>query len=117
MSPAKGMAYIDTVQGYVCPRMFQSLGLNVGIDETIQLQKSVLIYPNPSAGNFSIVVDASFAELQNIRITDLTGKVVQTITGDQSFIYEISRQNLSPGVYFIKAQFTKGTVVKQIILN
>ena len=117
MSKAKGLAYIDTVQGYVCPRMFQALGLSVGIDESIQLQKSVKIYPNPSAGNFRIAVDAAFSELQTIRITDITGKIVRIINGNHNFIYDVDRQKLSPGVYFIKAQFTKGAVVKQLVLN
>ena len=117
MSKAKGLAYIDTVQGYVCPRMFQALGLSVGIDESIQLQKSVKIYPNPSAGNFRIAVDAAFSELQTIRITDITGKIVRIINGNHNFIYDVDRQKLSPGVYFIKAQFSKGAVVKQLVLN
>ena len=117
MSKAKGLAYIDTVQGYVCPRMFQALGLSVGIDESIQLQKSVKIYPNPSAGNFRIAVDAAFSELQTIRITDITGKIVRIINGNHNFIYDVDRQKLSPGVYFIKSQFTKGAVVKQLVLN
>ncbi len=117
MSKAKGMAYIDTVQSYVCPRMFRALGLNVGINEVLQLQESIKVYPNPSAGNFKIIVNAYFSELQTIHITDFTGKIIRTIKGDRSFIYEINRQNLSSGVYFVKAQFTKGTVVKKIILN
>ena len=66
---------------------------------------------------FKIIVNAYFSELQTIHITDFTGKIIRTIKGDRSFIYEINRQNLSSGVYFVKAQFTKGTVVKKIILN
>ena len=117
MSKVKGLAYIDTVQNYVCPRMFRALGLNVFINETLQLQKSVKVFPNPSTGNFKIAIDASVAELETIRITDIAGKVIRTIKGDNSFIYDINRQNLSPGIYFVKAQFTKGTIVKQVILD
>jgi len=117
MSEAKGMAYIDTVQGYVCPRMFRGLSLNVGIDPIETLEKSVVIYPNPSAGNFRIVVDAAFTELKNIEITDFSGRIVRTIKGDDSFIYDIDRQNLASGIYLVKLHFTNGDIVKRMTLN
>jgi acetyl esterase/lipase len=117
MSVTKGMTYIDTVQGYVCPRMFRGLGLNVGIDQIDLLEKSVKIYPNPSQGNFRIVVDAAFTDLKSIEISDYSGRIVRSIKGDDSFIYEISRQNLASGIYLVKMHFVNGDVVKRLTLN
>lgn len=117
MTKAKGMAYIDSVQGYVCPRMFQVFGLGVGISETDLLQKSVKVFPNPSAKDFQIAVDAAAVKLETIRITDLMGREVRTIKGDGRFVYDINRDDLSKGTYLIKLQFAQGSVVKQIILN
>jgi hypothetical protein len=96
MSKMKGMAYIDTVQGYVCPRMFRVYGFNVAVNEIDLLEKSLTVFPNPASGNFRIAVDAAVTELKSIRITDLTGRVVKDVSGNQSFIYEIDRENHLP---------------------
>jgi len=116
MSVTKGMAYIDTLQGYVCPRMFRSLGLNVGINETELLNRSVKLFPNPSRGNFRIAVDAAVVHLESIEVSDLTGRVVRTLMGDGSFIYEIDRGNLAAGSYIAKMKFSNGEVTKRFEL-
>ena len=117
MSKAKGMAYIDTVQGYVCPRMYRALGLNVGLNEIDMIERSVKVYPNPSAGNFTVAVDAYNLKLEKIEITDIAGKLIRTIHGNDSFIYEIDRSGLSKGVYFVKTKFVTGENVKRIVLE
>lgn len=117
MSKAKGMAYIDTVQGYVCPRMYRAMGLNVGINDVEFLEKSVKLYPNPASGNFNIAVDAAFSKLEYITISDLTGRVIRSIKGNGQFVYDVDRNNLSPGVYVIRAAFEKGDVVRRIVLK
>jgi acetyl esterase/lipase len=117
MSKAKGMAYIDTVQGYLCPRMYRALGLNVGIDEVEKLDKSVKVFPNPSTGNFVIAIDEFNVDLKSITITDMTGKVVRTIESNGGYTYEVDRNHLADGVYFVKTKFTTGENVKRLVLE
>ena len=117
MSRTKGLAYIDTAQNYIAPRMFRAMGLSVGINETEFLSNSVKIYPNPSHGNFNIAIDAAFVSLLEIRIADITGRLVKTISGDGRFIYEVDGDDLKSGIYFVKVKFTNGEVVKQLNVN
>ncbi len=117
MSKSKGMAYIDSLQGYVCPRMYRAFGLNVGVNEVEKIEKSVMIYPNPSKGNFSIAVDAYAVKLESIEISDIAGRSVRVIKGNDSFVYEIDRTGLTNGVYFVKTKFATGENVKRVVIE
>jgi hypothetical protein len=117
MSPTKGKAYVDSAQGYICPRMYRALGLNVGVDEVSKLDKSVKVYPNPSTGNFKIAIDAYYVDLRSIEISDLTGKLVRVIPGRGSYMYEVDRSDMADGVYFVKTKFATGENVKRIVLE
>jgi hypothetical protein len=117
MSKAKGMAYIDTVQGYLCPRMYRAMGLNVGISETDRIAQSVRIFPNPSSGEFTIAVDAYNLKLLSIEISDLRGRIVKKIDGNGSFVYIVSPEEISKGTYLVKTKFTTGENVRKMILN
>jgi hypothetical protein len=116
MSRSKGIAYIDTVQGYLCPRMWTTL-MSVGMDEVAKIDRSVRVYPNPAASDFTILIDAYSVNLKSIVITDVTGKIVRTIQGNGNYVYTVSRGDLPKGIYLIKTKFTTGETTRRIVLQ
>lgn len=117
MSKTQGMAYIDTVQGYVCPRMYRSFGLNVGVSQLEQLEKSVNVYPNPASDRFKVSIDNSTEPISSIRLIDLAGREVLYMQTDSRRTYEFPTAGLSSGLYFVKLTFEKGEVVKKLTIN
>ena len=79
-----------------------------GIDEATT---SVSIYPNPV--NSIMTVQATEA-MQQIRIVDLTGKVVATFVGN-GLTQEISVDDLKAGIYTIQVVTTAGNSSKQFV--
>jgi hypothetical protein len=79
-----------------------------GVEE---LNNSVAIYPNPV--NSIMTIKATEA-MQNIRILDLTGKVVATIAGN-GLTQEINVDSLKAGVYTIQITTAAGNSAKQFV--
>lgn len=117
MSKTKAMAYIDTMQGYITPRMFYALGLNVGVDEMDLLQSTVKIYPNPAADRFTVSVSNTPAMLNSVRLYDFSGRVIRELGRSASGNIEVLREGLSAGVYYVRASFDKGDVVRKVIFQ
>ncbi|MES2591847.1 MAG: T9SS type A sorting domain-containing protein [Bacteroidota bacterium] len=121
MSATKGKKYIDTVQGYVTPRMVCALGLpgcvanTAGINENAAVS-DVTIFPNPtsSAINFSV---AGSNSILKVELFDLTGRMVKQVAGLNAKTYSIQLDGLTSGMYITKIQLNKGTIAKRIILE
>jgi hypothetical protein len=80
----------------------------VGLDE---VTSSVSIYPNPVN---SIMTVQATEVMQQIRIVDLTGKVVASFVGN-GLTQEISVDDLKAGVYTIQVVTTTGNSSKQFV--
>lgn len=117
MSKAKGMAYIDTVQGYFCPRMYIALGLNVGVNELSVLQQNVKLYPNPAADRFRVAISASTEIVNLIQIQDISGRTLHYEKGDERRSYDLDASGLPAGLYFVRLSFPGGDVVKKLMVQ
>ena len=53
MSPTKGRAYIDTIQGYLNPRIYVVLGLGGVLSVNNVVDHSTNIFPNPAKNNIA----------------------------------------------------------------
>lgn len=114
MSVTQGMAYIDTIQGYACPRMYRAFGLSVGVTQLEQLDRSVNVYPNPASDRFKVSIDNSTEPISSIRLVDISGREIINVKTDERRIYEFETAGLSAGLYFVKLSFEKGEVIKKI---
>jgi hypothetical protein len=116
MSPTKGKAYVDTIQGYLNPRIVLSLNLpgaenfGAGINKT-ENNDAVNIYPNPSNG---IVNVAAKGNIQQVRMFDLTGKVVFEQTQLNQSLITFETVSMPAGLYLIHIVTEEGTIVKKI---
>ncbi len=115
MSKAKGMAYIDTVFGYLIPRLFPVI--TAGIQEQNVSEKNINIYPNPVLTRFTVnVTDINLKPLY-IELNDATGRIIKRIEKPKGNSVVFDRKGLPAGTYFVKVNFKEGNVVKKIILQ
>ena len=118
MSPTKGRTYIDTVMGYMNPRIVCALQLGpcslVGIDEASAIAQGVELYPNPASDRFTVT--SAEAIIQRYEIYDINGRLVRTanVNGRQ---VTIERQGLTAGAYHVSLRFAEGAVTRKLMLD
>lgn len=119
MSRTKAIAYIDTVQNYLAPRLMTALKLP-GSGQWLGAPISnfaggVNLFPNPAGNQFNIYADAGINEIE---IFDLTGRSVYSSTfAVATESINLSREGLKNGVYFVKVGTTSGQTTLKLILN
>lgn len=89
---------VTVTDAHGCSASSTIMATSVGINEIKTSLSTVVIYPNPNDGNFTIS-NVPFA-IYDLRITDVIGKEVyrQTITNSSNSNIDISQ--LSNGIYF-----------------
>ncbi|MBL7982423.1 MAG: T9SS type A sorting domain-containing protein [Flavobacteriales bacterium] len=118
MSPTKGRTYIDTIMGYMNPRIVCALQLGpcslVGIDEASAIAQGVELYPNPASDRFTVT--SAEAIIQRYEIYDINGRLVHTasVNGRQA---NIERMGLTAGAYHVTLRFAEGTVTRKLMLD
>ena len=117
MSPTKGRAYLDTLHGYLNPRIVAALQLAtpctfVGIDES-HASETVSIWPNPATQSVNVNADAM---VSRFRLLDINGRVVASGNpAAQRFVIE--RNGLSPGTYLVELDLEKGRAMRKLMLD
>jgi len=115
MSAVKGRAYIDTIQGYLNPRIYIALGLGggtSGINEVIDA--STEIYPNPANNSLNIVSYA--AGINSVIIYSLNGQEVKRTNVDANQI-KINTSNLANGLYIVDIKSNNTSVKRKLIIE
>ena len=89
-------------------------GTGVGNVATTQ---QPMIYPNPATS----AVTVSFAQnpdgLKMIAVTNLMGQQMLQMTSDNSGIYHLDLSSFAKGIYFVRCQFSGGSVTQKIVLQ
>lgn len=115
MGPEKGRTFIDTIMGYMCPRIAVING-DYTVDQLSVNDKlpsnAANIYPNPAKNEITISVDNQF-NVQSIRLMDITGREVKNITANN--IVRINVSDLQSGYYMINIQTSEGLISSKLI--
>jgi hypothetical protein len=114
MSAIKAKTFIDTIQGYVAPRMMCALNLQgspctVGVEEQ---ENQVLVYPNPS----SSLINVNLKNTENIRLVevfDLLGKRVLT-ANPNTYNTVLDLSVCRNGIYTLKIKGDVGSYAVRI---
>jgi len=83
------------------------------LDEIASVE--VLAIPNPSAGDFILKTKVPFL-MKSIEIVDISGYICDKFHNLNTNQFEIKRNNLAPGVYFVRIMSNVGMVTKKVVL-
>jgi hypothetical protein len=92
---------------------FNFCAANLADLEQTHLENTIMIYPNPNSGNFTLDM-GSIAGEKIIHVLDATGKVVYTTSSDAHRL-EMNQSQLIAGLYLISIETAGGKVVKKFI--
>lgn len=111
MSKTKAMAYIDTIQGFVTPRMVCAMGLpgcpsKLNSVKDLDLSAKVKVYPNPATNNVTIAFDEGI--INTVEVYTISGKLVATQENVNESSVTIKRNNLPTGIYMIRTVLDSG---------
>ena len=109
------MLYLDTIHGYLNPRMYEVLGLGGSSDFNEVIEKTTQVYPNPAKDNINIV---SYAELINsVDVYNLSGQKVLSKKVNNGTTTKLNTSGLSKGVYIIDVKSRASSVKKKVIIE
>ena len=117
MSADKGLAYIDTVQGYLHPRVVLACDLTTGIAENKEVQSAMELFPNPANASNAVTIRNEKAKMDQIFVMDGLGRTVfQTSVND--FQYQLQHDGWIEGMYFVTITFEEGgQLTRKLILR
>jgi hypothetical protein len=113
MSAAQGRTYIDTIQGYLLPRMMIALDLPgadvFSVEENVQLENGVKIFPNPVADVFQIELHDLRQTLSSVSIVNVMGQQVASFDNLSGKRLEIDATDYASGMYMLNVSFNDGS--------
>lgn len=117
MSAAKGKAYIDTIQGYLAPRLVNALVLPgntvVGMQE-MGSHQGVSVFPNPSSGQVNI---SSGSRIFSLSVFSVTGQLIRKENQINSSYFVLPKNYLSEGMYIVKVESENQSSVHKIVIQ
>lgn len=114
MGPVKGLAHIDTIQGYLIPRIVGALNLSTGVNDAPEKQVNLDIFPNPAVDQIAVVAEGE--KIDYMELFDLTGKrvLVENINNDR---FILQRRNLESGVYLLNLWFNGEKSTNKVVFK
>ncbi|MBW8048972.1 MAG: T9SS type A sorting domain-containing protein, partial [Cytophagales bacterium] len=132
LSKVISLAYIDTVMGYVNPRIVVALGLDTtggryiseifsccvnAIEENID-PGSITIYPNPANTSLTIHSKDPSDPILVIELYNATGQMVRRVFNvNITSRYALKRKGLPNGLYMIKVKTKEGNTMKKVVFE
>jgi len=95
--------------------------INVGVDELSSTGFNFGLYPNPTDQSANVSFELNEPSNTSVTLFDLLGKKVRTIqqgrisAGDHSL--SIEKENLTPGIYFVKLRVDSQEFTKKLIFK
>tara|TARA_R110000868_G_scaffold44227_1_gene147903 strand:- start:73 stop:1698 length:1626 start_codon:yes stop_codon:yes gene_type:complete len=117
MSAARGRAYLDSIQGFLAPRLRQLLMQDVSVEENDFVSSNLFVYPNP-ANDYLVVKSNKGIRVTDVEIYDITGKMVRTENGLNKLSHQINGINQLPsGLYLVKVTTDQGLVTRKVFVD
>ncbi len=114
MSATNGNLYLDTVQGYLNPRMYLTLGLGTALSINELIAQTTEIYPNPANNVLNIV--SYTVGIENINIYNLNGQLVlnKEVNNNQK---TLNISSLESGIYIVDILSENTSVKRKLIIE
>jgi len=82
------------------------------------ITSQIRVYPNPAREHVMIDLDAFNGNMQKIELVDATGQqVINPVLSPSGKSVDLSLNNLSEGIYFVRIYTDKGIVTRKIIIK
>ena len=114
MSSTKGRTYIDTIQGYLNPRMYVALNLAGQNSVNNVVDFTTNIYPNPAKNN--ITIENSNFVITNIKIYNITSQLVRT-ENVNSMSTNLNISDLKTGIYILELHTNETSIRRKLIIE
>jgi PKD repeat protein len=78
------------------------------------------IFPNPSNGQFALLIENANANQLTLELSDLRGSLIQTVELNNlsgTIQHDFNKQELTSGVYFLKIKEDNKSVVTKVIIE
>jgi len=117
MSANQGKAYLDSIHGYLAPRLRELLMQDVSVEDADFLDVNTFVYPNP-ANDYLVVKTREGIRINDIEIFDMKGSVVFTQNGLNTLSQQINGVNSLPtGLYLVKVATDQGIISKRVLVD
>ena len=114
MSAANGNLYLDTVQGYLNPRMYLTLALGTALSVNELVAQTTEIYPNPANNVLNIV--SYTVGINSISIFNLNGQEVLNTNVNANQI-RLNTSSLANGVYIVDIKSNNNSVKRKLVIE
>jgi len=94
-----------------------SVTQTTGVEQLLEDENQLSIFPNPSNGMFSINQHANFNKPQTIEIYNLLGDKIYTSTANKTKINNINLSDAPKGIYFVKLVDGEKASTQKIIIQ
>ena len=109
MAPARGRAYCDSIVKFISPRLAVQFGyLNNSSVSELNYSNKMNVFPNPATNNITISMDRTVANIADINIFDITGKLMMNVSGVNASEKNIELSNLNKGIYIVNVVLSNG---------
>jgi len=112
----RAMLYIDSMMGYVAPRLAVSLGMvmSVGVSNA-DLASNVTVAPNPATSQIIIHNNWNEHKLLSAELVDMNGRVIQNMNLNSD--HNVIDLKAPAGVYMVRMIFNNGVGMKKLVIN
>ncbi len=121
MGPEQGNAYLDTVFMYMLPRACNAFELaecmTVDVNNPIEDQLVGFEAMPIPADDYITLNSKEESPMKSAFLFDINGKAVRSYSKVNTSQLTIQRENLPPGVYFVKVKFKEGWLSKQVLFK
>ncbi len=124
MSAAKAKAYIDTIQGFLVPRIVIALNLpgaadfpKVGVKEIANVSQHLTVFPNPASEMVNVSLEAKAGQAASYQVVDITGRTVlsQEVNSNE---FSFPAMGINPGLYFVHLSLKDGNIAtKRVVIK
>ena len=117
MSAALGRAYLDSIHGFLAPRLHTLITSDVSVAEADFVNSNMYVYPNP-ASDYLVVKSNQGIRITDVEIYDLTGKMVRTENGLNKLSHQINGIDQFPaGLYLVKVTTDQGMITRKVFVD
>lgn len=98
-----------------------AISTSTGLSETLKKELAFNVYPNPMSDIARIQFELKQSEQVDVSIVDLVGRKIQTVQQGQMqagmHSLSIDKAHLTPGIYLIHIETTKGAFSHKLVVN